>query len=216
MVWASSTTVRPRRLTSICSGAQRVGNGSPRSSADSFLGRLRDAQARPESLHSAVSSTAGLSLLEAAPGAASPPPASGLPPGLTDLPDYEVVRELGQGGMGVVYLAQNKLMGRLEVLKVVSGHLVNRRGVFDRFLVEIRNAARLHHPNIVTAFGAPPRREPRPGHGVRRGPGPGPSWSRPAAPLPVAQACNYVHQAALGLQHAHEQGMVHRDIKPTT
>ncbi len=89
-----------------------------------------------------------------APAAASPPPASTLPPGLADHPDYEVLRELGQGGMGVVYLAQNTLMGRLEVLKVVSGHLVKRRGVLDRFLGEIRNAAKLHHPNIVAAYSA--------------------------------------------------------------
>src|SRR5262249_37660173 len=110
--------------------------------SDSFLGRLRDAQAQPDSFRPAVSSTAGLSLLGAAPAAASPPPASTLPPGLADHPDYQVVRELGQGGMGVVYLAQNTLMGRLEVLKVVGGHLVNRRGVLDRFHIEIRNAAR--------------------------------------------------------------------------
>ena len=54
--------------------------------------------------------------------------------------------------MGVVYLAQNKLMGATEVLKVVGSHLINRRGVLDRFLGEIRNAARLHHPNVVTAY----------------------------------------------------------------
>ena len=39
-------------------------------------------------------------------------------------------------------------------------------------------------------------------------------WSRPSGPLPVAHACYFIHQAALGLQHAHERGMVHRDIKP--
>ena len=50
-----------------------------------------------------------------------------LPPGLADHPDYRVVRELGQGGMGTVYLAENRLMGRHEVLKVVSSHMMNRR-----------------------------------------------------------------------------------------
>ncbi len=54
--------------------------------------------------------------------------------------------------MGVVYLARNRIMDRREVLKVVSSHLMNRRGVLDRFLAEIRNAAKLHHPNIVTAY----------------------------------------------------------------
>src|SRR5262249_46469684 len=100
-------------------------------------------------------------------------------------------------------------------LKVVSGHLINRRGVLDRFLGEIRNAARLHHINIVTAYAA-----------LRFGESlvlameyvEGLDLSRMVkarGPLPVANACNYVHQAALGLQHAHEHGMVHRDIKPS-
>jgi serine/threonine protein kinase len=182
-------------------------------SADSFLGRLRDAQARPESFRPAVSSTDGLSLLDRI-AAPAPPAAGALPPGLADHPDYEVLRELGQGGMGVVFLAQNKLMGRMEVLKVVSEHLITKRGVLDRFLGEIRSAAKLHHPNIVAAYSA-----------LRLGEGlvlameyvEGLDLARivkAKGPLPVANACYYIHQAALGLQHAHERGMVHRDIKP--
>ena len=153
-------------------------------------------------------------MLAAGPGSPAPPPASTLPPGLADHPDYEILRELGQGGMGVVYLAQNKLMGRMEVLKVVSGHLINRRGVLDRFLGEIRNAAKLHHPNIVTAYSALRLGESLvlameyvEGLDLAK-------LVKARGPLPVANACNYVHQAALGLQHAHEHGMVHRDIKP--
>src|SRR5271168_3843517 len=138
-----------------------------------------------------------------------------MPPGLADHPDYEVVRELGQGGMGTVYLAQNRLMGRNEVLKVVSSHLIKRRGVLERFLVEIRNAARLHHTNIVTAYSASRLGESIifameyvEGLDLAK-------LVKAKGPLPVANACSYVHQAALGLQHAHEQGMVHRDIKPS-
>ncbi len=148
-------------------------------SSDSFLDRLCEAGARPGSLQPAVSSTDG-SRRRARPDA--PPPASTLPPGLADHPDYQVLRELGRGGMGVVYLAQNTLMGRMEVLKVVSGHLINRRGVADRFLGEIRNAARLHHLNIVAAYSAhPPRRDPDPGHGIRRRPRPVPAGQGPRA-----------------------------------
>ena len=137
-----------------------------------------------------------------------------LPPGLAEHPDYEILRELGRGGMGVVYLAENRLMGRKEVLKVVSSHLINRHGVLDRFLREIRSAAQLHHPNIVTAYSA-----------IRLGESlvfameyvEGLDLAKlvkARGPLPVAHACYFVHQAALGLQHAHERGMVHRDIKP--
>src|SRR5262249_57304826 len=94
--------------------------------SDSFLGRLRAAQARPESFRPAVSSTDGLSLLDGGATPAAPPPASTLPPGLADLPDYEILRELGQGGMGVVFLAQNPLMGRVGGLKGGRGHPGNR------------------------------------------------------------------------------------------
>ena len=115
----------------------------------------------------------------------------------------------------VVYLGRNKIMGRTEVLKVVGGHLINRRGVVDRFLAEIRNAARLRHPNIVTAYSVLRvgeslvlAMEHIEGLDLAK-------MVQARGPLPVAQACNYAHQAALGLQHAHEHGMVHRDIKPS-
>jgi serine/threonine protein kinase len=187
-------------------------------SSDSFLGRLRVAQAhgRPNSPAPAMSATDGLSMLDSGDHSKSaPPPASSLPPGLAAHPDYEILRELGQGGMGIVYLAQNTLMGRTEVLKVVSGKLVNRQGVLDRFRAEIRNAAQLHHPNIVTAYSAMRMGESFvlameyvAGLDLAQ-------LVKSRGALPVAHACRYVHQAALGLQHAHEHGMVHRDIKPS-
>ncbi len=186
-------------------------------SSDRFPGRLSAAHGkdRSDSPASRSSSDAGLSMLaNDDSSAAGPPLASSLPRGLADLPDYRILRELGQGGMGVVYLAENTLMGRKEVLKVVGSHLANRRGVLDRFVGEIRNAARLHHPNVVTAYAV-----------IRLGQSLVLSMEyvegldlarlvKARGPLPVAYACNYVHQAALGLQHAHECGMIHRDIKP--
>jgi serine/threonine protein kinase len=182
-------------------------------SSDEFLGRLRKAQVMPDKAASGWSPS--VSSTEGAPRpAVPPPPADTLPPELVDHPDYEIVRELGRGGMGVVYLANNRLMGRPEVLKVVGRHLIERPGVVDRFLREIRSAAKLHHANIVTAHSA-----------LRLGGGlvlameyvEGLDLAKMVkmkGPLPIAHACNFIHQAALGLQHAHERGMVHRDIKP--
>src|SRR5262245_37254529 len=66
--------------------------------------------------------------------------------------DYEIVRELGRGGMGVVYLVQNRLMGRPEAIKVMSPRLMERPAVLERFLREIRSVAKLRHPNVVTAY----------------------------------------------------------------
>jgi serine/threonine protein kinase len=192
---------------------KRVAEMSP----DSFLGRIRKAQVRPGSVPATGSSLPGISKLggESRSPAPSPPPADTLPPGLADHPDYEILRELGRGGMGVVYLAENKLMGRKEVLKVVSSHLLNRPRVRERFLREIRLAAQLDHPNVVTAFAASQIGDSLifsmkyvEGYDLAK-------LVQKAGPLPVAQACNFVYQAALGLQHAHEHGMVHRDIKPS-
>ena len=215
MAWASSTTCLPRRSASTWRSATRAAARVAEVTSDSFVGRLQDAQARPESIPPVGSSLAGVSKLGGESRTPSPPPASTLPPGLAEHPDYEVLRELGRGGMGVVYLAENKLMGRKEVLKVVSSHLLNRKGVLERFLREIRAAAQLNHPNIVTAYSATRVGESIvfamqyvEGYDLSK-------LVEKSGPLSVAHACNFVYQAALGLQHAHEHGMVHRDIKPS-
>jgi WD40 repeat protein/serine/threonine protein kinase len=143
-----------------------------------------------------------------------PHPASDVLPELRDHAQYEVIRELGRGGMGVVYLARNKLMDRLEVLKVVNKQLLGNPGAAERFLREIRSAAKLSHPNIVTAHSALPvgellvfAMEYVEGENLAQ-------VVQANGWLPVANACYYAHQVTLGLQHAFEKGMVHRDIKP--
>ena len=77
-----------------------------------------------------------------------------LSPELASNPDYQIVRELGRGGMGVVYLAHNRLLAHDDVLKVMGRHIVEQPGVSDRFLHEMRAVARLRHPNIVSAYTA--------------------------------------------------------------
>jgi serine/threonine protein kinase len=183
--------------------------------SDTFVGRLQQAQARPESIPQVGSSLAGLSKPDAGLSATTPPPASTLPPGLAEHQDYEVLGELGRGGMGVVYLAENRMMGRKEVLKVVGSNLLNRKGVLERFQREIRAAAQLHHTNIVTAYSATKAGESIvfsmqyvEGYDLAK-------LVEKNGPLPVAHACNFVYQAAQGLEYAHEHGMVHRDIKPS-
>ena len=183
-------------------------------SSDEFLGRLQNAQVKSDK-SAADWPPSGVSATEGARGpVVPPPPVDTLPPELVDHPDYEIVRELGRGGMGVVYLARNKLMGRLEVLKVVGGQLVERPGVRDRFLREVQSAAKLQHKNIVAAYSAIRLGESIvlamefiDGEDLAK-------MVKSRGPLPVVHACYFIYQAALGLQHAHERGMVHRDIKP--
>ena len=178
--------------------APTVAGGSPSSPPTASSGGSATHRAAPGRQSPVVSSEN--SRPGRVPDRRSPIPARNetLPLGLANHPDYEILRELGRGGMGVVYLAQNKLMGRQEVLKVVSGYLVNRGEVLDRFLGEIRNAARLHHPNIVTAYSACRIGESSclameyvEGLDLSR-------MVKAKGPLPIAHACNFVHQAALG------------------
>src|SRR5437660_3007035 len=75
---------------------------------------------------------------------ATPMISSDIPAELLRHEQYEILRELGRGGMGVVYLARNRLMKRLEVLKVVNPQLLDRPDTRARFLREISSAAQLH------------------------------------------------------------------------
>jgi len=102
-------------------------------SADSFLQRIRGAQKPSDNSVLGQSPPSGTKSYKANNDPA-PPPANTLPPGLADHPDYEIKRELGRGGMGVVYLAHNKLTSRDEVLKVMGRHIMERPGILDRFL----------------------------------------------------------------------------------
>jgi serine/threonine protein kinase len=127
---------------------------------------------------------------------------------------YRILGLLGAGGMGAVFKAEHRLMERVVALKVMRQSLLNRPSAVTQFRQEVRVAARLSHPNIVTAYDADQAGDV---HFLVMEFVPGSSLDevlRQRGPLPVAEACDAVRQAALGLQHAYEQGMVHRDIKP--
>ncbi len=127
---------------------------------------------------------------------------------------YEVVAPLGAGGMGTVYKAQHRMMDRFVAIKIVNPTLVTRAGAVDRFEREVRAAAQLVHPNIVTAYDA----EKVGGmHLLVMEYVEGQTLAQTLHEkrfIPVATACEYLRQTAVGLQYALERGMVHRDIKP--
>jgi serine/threonine protein kinase len=127
---------------------------------------------------------------------------------------YEVSELLGKGGMGDVYKAHHRMMNRPVALKLINQQLMQSDAAVKRFHREVQAAARLSHPNIVTAFDAEQAGD---SHflvmefvnGMDLG-----EVIRQRGPLPVQEACEFIRQAANGLQYAHELGMVHRDIKP--
>ena len=148
---------------------------------------------------------------------AEPP---GLPPPpdpmlLRQLGEYKLLQKLGEGGMGAVYKARHTKLNRDVALKILPKSREGDAEAIARFEREMQASGALNHPNIVATHDA------REINGmrflvmelldgldleqvVRRG-----------QPLSVAEACELVRQAALGLQHAYEHGLVHRDIKPS-
>ncbi len=131
---------------------------------------------------------------------------------------YRIERELGRGGMAVVYLAHDLRHERPVALKVLHPELAQTLGT-DRFLREIKLAARLQHPHIVSVHDSGE---------VRTGGGPASLWFtmpyiegeslrdrlRRERQLPVEEAVRITREVALALDFAHRHGIIHRDVKP--
>ncbi len=135
-------------------------------------------------------------------------------PELTGHPRYRIIAPVGRGGMGSVYKAEHRLMQRSAAIKVINPELIRHPLAVERFRREVRAAAKLSHPNIVAAWDAEQAgnlhllvMEFVDGTDLA-------TVVQQRGPLDVSQACDYIAQAARGLQHAYEKGMVHRDIKP--
>ncbi len=128
---------------------------------------------------------------------------------------YKLLDRVGAGGSGTVYRCEQSGMDRIVAVKVLSDDVAKRPEAVARFRQEAKLAARVNHANVVAAFDAEQHgsihflvMEYVPGQDLNR-------WIRSAGGrLPLDWACECIRQAALGLQHAHEKGLIHRDIKP--
>jgi serine/threonine protein kinase len=135
-----------------------------------------------------------------------PPPA---------LANYEILKELGRGGMGIVYQARQRDTGRVVALKVLRKERLGSIDLINRFRREALAAARVQHPNIVQVYEAELEgdtpyiaMEYVPGITLQK-------LVEDTGALPLGQACEFIRQTALALEHAAEQRLVHRDIKPS-
>jgi RND family efflux transporter MFP subunit len=167
-----------------------------------------------------------------------------LPESQTSLPthlgEYRLIERLGSGGMGAVYKAVHNRLDRVVALKILPRARTDDQRAIVRFEREMKAIGRLDHPHIVRAYDAREiddrlvlvmefvegldlgkivRRLGRI-DGVGKGDSPHlperpPGYSAQKVPIPFSDACELARQAALGLQAAHEHGMVHRDVKPS-
>jgi serine/threonine protein kinase len=130
------------------------------------------------------------------------------------LGSYLLLERLGEGGMGRVFKARHVKMGRIAAIKIIRKERLQKANAVRRFHREVRAAAQLDHPNVVHAYDAGQAGDVHyfvmeyvEGIDLNK-------LVHQNGPLPVAEACDCIRQAALGLQQAHEKGLVHRDVKP--
>jgi serine/threonine-protein kinase len=128
---------------------------------------------------------------------------------------YHVLRKLGQGGMGQVYLVEHVKMGRQSALKVMNPAMVKDADAISRFNREAANASRINHPHVANVydFGETPDGIIYLAMEFVDGP-PLTKLIQDEGPLPPARAATIIRQAADALAVAHDMGIVHRDLKP--
>jgi serine/threonine protein kinase len=140
--------------------------------------------------------------------------ATDIPPELANHTKFRIVSQLGRGGMGVIYLAEHRVLQKRFALKVINPSVLDNPGALARFQTEARAVATLDHANIARCHDADQAGDL---HFLVMEYVEGMSlWQllQKKGPMSVASACHCVCQAALGLQHAFEHGLAHRDIKP--
>ncbi|MBN1810790.1 MAG: serine/threonine protein kinase [Anaerolineae bacterium] len=132
------------------------------------------------------------------------------------LAHYEILEELGRGGFAVVYRARDTTLDRIVALKVLHPQLTTDPKFVQRFQQEAQAAARLHHPHIVTIHEVG---EEAGQHYLAMAFLPGRTLderlSATRGPLPIELAVSIVEQIADALDTVHQQGLVHRDVKPS-
>ena len=141
-------------------------------------------------------------------------PVEELPKEFANHPRYELIRVLGRGGMGTVYLARHKIMKQNVAIKVMRPEFLSDNTAIRRFRQEVEAAGRLDHPHIVRALDADACQrlhffvmEYIDGQNLGE-------ILEAKGGFPISEACRYAVDAATALEFASERGIIHRDIKP--
>ena len=128
---------------------------------------------------------------------------------------YDIVRPIGKGAMGMVYLAHDTILERDVALKVMVSQIADDAELNQRFVREAKAVAKMHHPNVVNVFDLGHHTDGSPyiamellkGHDLQKA-------MRTPPPMSLDRKVGVIVQVLAGLAHAHQQGIVHRDSKP--
>jgi WD40 repeat protein len=134
-------------------------------------------------------------------------------PAPVSVPGYEILAELGRGGMGVVYKAQHTALRRTVALKMILGGGHATTADLERFRTEAESIARLQHPHIVQIYEVG-QYDGLPYFSLEFCPGGSLEEQLAGTPLPAKKAAALVEQLARAMQAAHDKGVIHRDLKP--
>lgn len=132
--------------------------------------------------------------------------------GVMDIPGYRIVRKIGQGAMASVFLAVQTSLGRRVALKILAPALAAQKGFTTRFLNEGRIIAYLKHPQIVNVYDLGSHQHDY--YLAMEFLSAGTLEQRVKEGIGIVQSMRIVKQIAMALKYAHQQGVIHRDIKP--
>jgi serine/threonine protein kinase len=130
--------------------------------------------------------------------------------------NYEIQEVIGHGGMGVVYKARHALMDRIVAIKMLQAQLISDSMSVKRFQQESKSASRISHPNVITVydFGISPNGQPFIVMDYLQGISLA-DLIKNEGQIGVERSIKILAQACDALDHAHKQGVIHRDVKPT-
>lgn len=129
--------------------------------------------------------------------------------------NYEILDEIGRGGMGVIYRAREVHSHRIVALKRLLNYHADSRQTLARFHREAETTTRLDHPNIVPVYYVSEDEEGLPFFTMKFAPGGSVAQAREAFRREPAKSVSLITKVALAVQYAHEQGVLHRDLKPS-
>jgi len=128
--------------------------------------------------------------------------------------DYDLIRQIARGGMGIVYEARQRVLNRIVAIKMIGAGPLARPEDLARFRNEAEAVARLQHPNIISIYEVG-EQDGQPWFSMQYVAGSSLAQAARANPLSPARAAGIMRQVCDAVQHAHERGILHRDLKPS-